>query len=392
MLWAGKMDLIIILPHRFECYGDIRANSFYSEAKKLFDKIILVLRIKEVGHNRKNILVNIRENVYVYPIPYYVGLKLFIKKSPLIIISLIRLILKYKNTARYLIRGGDITGILMAMFLNILNIPYAFSIIGDPDLVYTTENLGIKHVRLLRCFFVKGQRYLAKKAKVVSYVTKDYLQRKYPPSEDTIIYCFSDVFIPKKYILGEPRTYNNKTSNYWILLFVGSLEQKYKGLHVLMEALKICKTKGIEFKLLVAGDGKYKAEYTELMIELGLSSDIEFLGYIGDFEGIINVLDQSDIFILPSLTEGLPRALIEAMARGLPCIGTNVGGVPELLAKEDIVEPGDRSELANKIIEIVGNRERLNGMSARNLLRAMYYSNERLSSIRREFYKVIMDM
>jgi glycosyltransferase involved in cell wall biosynthesis len=100
-------------------------------------------------------------------------------------------------------------------------------------------------------------------------------------------------------------------------------------------------------------------------------------------------LDQADLFILASYQEGLPRAMIEAMARALPCIGSTVGGIPELLAPEDIVPPGDVAALSAKIREVVTNPERMARMSARNLEKAKEYTNEILRERQIAFYNYV---
>ncbi len=98
-------------------------------------------------------------------------------------------------------------------------------------------------------------------------------------------------------------------------------------------------------------------------------------------------LDRADLFVLPSHQEGLPRAAIEAMARGLPCVGSTVGGFPELLPAEDLVPPGDAAALARKLREVVTDPDRLDRMAARNLGAAREYREDVLRPRRTAFYE-----
>jgi glycosyltransferase involved in cell wall biosynthesis len=83
--------------------------------------------------------------------------------------------------------------------------------------------------------------------------------------------------------------------------------------------------------------------------------------------------------------------MIEAMARALPCIGSTVGGIPELLSPEDMVPPGDVASLARKIREVVTSPERMVRMSARNLEKAKEYKEEVLCERRILFYRCVRD-
>jgi glycosyltransferase involved in cell wall biosynthesis len=83
--------------------------------------------------------------------------------------------------------------------------------------------------------------------------------------------------------------------------------------------------------------------------------------------------------------------MIEAMARALPCVGSTVGGIPELLPREDMVPPGDADALARKIIEIVSDPQRMQRMSARNLARAGDFQEEVLRERRLEFYRYVRE-
>ena len=97
-------------------------------------------------------------------------------------------------------------------------------------------------------------------------------------------------------------------------------------------------------------------------------------------------LDAADLFVMPSRTEGLPKAMIEAMARGLPCIGSRVGGIPELLEEEEMFRPDDPGNLAAKIAEVLGDPARMARLSRRNLEVARRYTADVLRTRRNEFY------
>jgi len=122
-----------------------------------------------------------------------------------------------------------------------------------------------------------------------------------------------------------------------------------------------------------------------------LSDQVKFLGKLPAGDPVRAQLDKADIFVLPSKTEGLPRALIEAMARGLPCIGSTVGGIPELLPLADMVPPGDADALANKIREVATDHTRMAEMSARNLAQASRYHEKVLHKQRIQFYQYVKE-
>jgi len=87
-----------------------------------------------------------------------------------------------------------------------------------------------------------------------------------------------------------------------------------------------------------------------------------------------------------------PAILIVAIARSLPCIGSTVGGIPELLQPEDLVPPGDVTALASKIREVASNPECMAQMSARNLEKAKDYTDQVLCEQRNEFYRYVREM
>jgi hypothetical protein len=98
-------------------------------------------------------------------------------------------------------------------------------------------------------------------------------------------------------------------------------------------------------------------------------------------------LARADLFVLPSKTEGLPRVIIEAMSVALPCLGTTVGGTPELLPAENMVPAGDAAVLAAKITEVVSTPGRMNVMSVWSVQMAPRYAASVLTQRRTALYR-----
>ena len=121
-----------------------------------------------------------------------------------------------------------------------------------------------------------------------------------------------------------------------------------KGISYLIRAMTYVK----DGSLVIIGDGPERRKLELLSRRMELSDRVFFTGWIGDRSRILNHLRQATVFVLPSLSEGLPRVLIEAMACGLPVVATNVGGVPEVIVDGVnglLVPPRDAKALAEAI-------------------------------------------
>jgi glycosyltransferase involved in cell wall biosynthesis len=160
----------------------------------------------------------------------------------------------------------------------------------------------------------------------------------------------------------------------------------YKRQDVLIKACALCVQRGLDLRLVLVGDGKMRKHLEELAREIGMTSRTTFSGQLSREGQITDALDKADLFVLPSRTEGLPRAMIEAMARGLPCIGSDVGGIPELISASSLAPPDDVPALAAKIQEVLTSPGRLQQMSKENLDRVPEYSEDVLRDRRKAFY------
>ena len=122
-----------------------------------------------------------------------------------------------------------------------------------------------------------------------------------------------------------------------------------KGHRFLIEALASQPLSGMSWYLVIVGDGPMLETLRALVIELALTEKVTFLGQRDD---IANILAELEVFILPSLNEGLPMALLEAMASEKAIISTRVGDIPSLVSDEHLgllVEPAESLSLARAI-------------------------------------------
>ena len=141
----------------------------------------------------------------------------------------------------------------------------------------------------------------------------------------------------------------------------------YKGHNFLVSAFEKVKSEIPSAQLVLVGEGPLKEDAQRQAAAAGLKQSVHFLGQRNDVPELLTAMD---VFVLPSIgSEGMPRVLLEAMAVGVPCIGTNVGGTPELLPNSDIgylVPPRDADALAEAMITLANTPEqKLKGLIER---------------------------
>ncbi len=137
-------------------------------------------------------------------------------------------------------------------------------------------------------------------------------------------------------------------------IIIGNIGEftKNKGQEYLIKAAERLKIKKLKFKILIIGWGEKKSELESQIFNLGLGNDV-FL--VDGLTPATLHLKAFDLFILPSLKEGLPYTILEAGLANLPVIATRTGGIPEII-DENLVMPGNSDELAQKIEEVLNNK------------------------------------
>jgi len=172
--------------------------------------------------------------------------------------------------------------------------------------------------------------------------------------------------------------------SFFYLCFAGSLVKR-KGVRELVAAFTGIDRQDI--RMLILGDGP---EAVSLRAMAEGDSRVEFLGFRDNASEYIKA---SDLFVLPSLYEGLPNAIIEAMAVGTPVLSTYISGIPELIehgVSGCLVPPSDVDALRSAMVELTGDRETLKKYSAESLKLSGYFSLERMATDYEEFHESLI--
>lgn len=173
-----------------------------------------------------------------------------------------------------------------------------------------------------------------------------------------------------------------------VIVFVGRLHP-IKGLGYLVRAMKLVKERNKDAVLVMVGGGEEKGRLEKLAADLGLLEDIRFVDSVAS-EEVPRFLMASDVFVLPSMSEGFPNVILEAMACGLPIVATRVGGLPEII--EDgknglLVEPGNPEQIAGSILQLLGDDRVREKISENNREKVKNYDWERVIDKLEEIYR-----
>jgi len=158
---------------------------------------------------------------------------------------------------------------------------------------------------------------------------------------------------------------NHRISSDPIKIGTVSHLSREKGLKHLIEAAALIPDVKDRAQFIIVGDGNCRTELQEFVREKELESCFQFLGFRTDSQIL---LKDFDLFVLPSLSEGLSSAIMEAMASALPVIGSEVGGIPELVKNGYnglLIPPADPEKLARAIQHLVENPKILKQMGTR---------------------------
>lgn len=366
--------------------GNYYAPSIYSHAflqryLAVFEEVRFLGKARPLreADKTKCLLVS-GEGVEITELPWYQGMGQMILKMP-------ELLPAYRKASEgcgcCIYRIAQVESFLAYLFRR-RRIPYAVEMVNDPDSWSAMPGLVRK---------VSGRmsRKMIRHAIGASFVTEKLLQQRYAGGRKRKGYfeaSYSSVELEQSDIAAEPIRWQS-AETFRIVHVANAISNDMKGHKTLINVAKRLADAGCRFEVIFIGHGDLTEEYREYAASLGLEKSVRFIGMISGKKSLLDKLRECHMMVFPSKSEGLPRTLIEAMAVGLPCLSTPVGGIPELIDSRYLFDPEDSKGFADEILRLVQTPQELLEMSLRNLRKAREFNKADLGTKRTRFYGML---
>jgi glycosyltransferase involved in cell wall biosynthesis len=254
---------------------------------------------------------------------------------------------------------------------------------------------GIPHISTCHGFFKKrfsrkifpcwGQKVIA-----ISEQVKEHLIKDFKVEEKNIVVIHNGIDVRKYRVQStEYRVQKKRDLGLSAGPVVGIVARlsDVKGHIYLIEAMKIVLNTLPNTQLLIVGEGKMKEELKNRVNSGGIQKNVFFIPAVTDTKDVLQVMD---LFIMPSLKEGLGLALMEAMALGLAVVGSDVGGIRSLIQDGInglLAKPADSQDIARAILELLqdNNKRDTLGKEAQNFI-CRNFSQEKMVAQTEEVY------
>ena len=297
-----------------------------------------------------------------------------------------RAFFQLRRTHSFILRAPGLLPLFLGLLCSLTKNKYSLEVVAEPADVFSKDSFGHPLRPVIKFIFVLGLRFLCRNAFAVSYVTESFLQKRYPPGVFSFCTHYSSIDLSPSFFTAKRRASLNK--KYPVLVNCAMMQKRIKGQDIFLKTIFLLKQNGLLANGILIGSGDHLTFFKDLSKNLQIQRQIRFVGLLPSGSRISRIMDQADFYISPSRQEGLPRSVIEAMARGLPCLASNVGGTSELLPEPFLLDHNPAS-YAQKIIQLWSRKKQLTLIGARNRRFAKGYLISRLSKKRTAFYKFV---
>ena len=351
-------------------------STLFNRYLSVFDKVRVVVRTKYVSSEEElgAYCEPIDPNIEIVPICFFQG--------PMQLLQSIRTIKEQLSRVTdgcdaCIVRLPSSLAFMVHQIAKKRNMPIGIEVVANPK---ELSQSGSLLSRLCWKYLHYKLKSACATADVVSYVTEYTLQKIYPAKKaDSYTTHYSSVELPLEYFTS----YRSGLKNGSIILchVAHPINNMSKGHDVFIEVIKKLRDSGYNVIGKIVGEGIFSTYYKEYAVSLGIEEYVDFMGFL-NAQQLHQLYIESNIMLFPTLTEGLPRVVIEAMATGLPCLSTPVGGIPELLSEKDMFCPKDVDGFVQRIIELVSDGNVYETLSKTNFEKARRFSSSVLSSRR----------
>lgn len=350
VLFVTEARLIELPTGEIVSPDGVNGDQQWADYCRVIKNLRLAARVEPVSSHRD---VNGRVTIpRVMQVRHYSGLKGLIPALPGVVRNLDRAV---RDCDLLVVRVPGLLGYIAVGIARVRGVPFASELVGDPaDVLRALYGTSLP-VSLAAETAAWMLRRVARGSRAVRYVTHRVLQEKYPAREGAPVVAFGNVILED----GAFATRNRcpEPGGRLRLLVIGSQNTTYKGHDVAMKVVQALRPER-DVTLTVIGGGTLHGHYRELAVTLGVDDVVEFKGHVTDRQAVWAAIDEADVLLMPSRTEGLPRVVNEAHARSLPVIGTAVGGIPEMLPENLLVPVDDIDGFVRCIRALVDDPDR----------------------------------
>ncbi len=359
-------------------YYEFAYRGLYERYSYLADEITFLIRTKPVDNNRK--YTKVPKQINIISVPEFKNIRCLknIKYAKKIIEKTI------KETDYVVFRLQSSIAYFGLKYAKKYNKPYIIESVGCPFDSYWNHSLFGK---IVAPFSYLSNKKAIKEGKYIYYVTSEFLQKRYP-TKGISVSC-SNVVLPNtddSVLENRLNKIKNMKNRSIVLGTAAAIDVRYKGQEYVIKAIAQLNKEGYDFVYKLAGGftGQKNDTYlADLIKKYKVEDKVIFMGSLSA-DKMNEYYDSLDIYIQPSKQEGLPRAVIEAMSRACPCIGTNIAGIPELI-RHDLLFPKGNYKSVVKILKYILCCD-LSEISKENFEKSKQYEIVKLTERRNDFY------
>lgn len=392
------MTLLIIQEQHFTklSNGEVWVNEtsnikFWDRYLEVFDKLIVCARVERRNdNNSEGLMRSDREEVTFVEMPNFRGVKGLLKN--------IRSIQKQIKHAislsdRIIFRAPSPISLVAYPLIKNSSKPFALELMNNPITQFSKKSMNSALQPLIQRYVTKQTIDMCLKANGVSYVTEHTLQTLFPcrailskdVDSDYFTSHYSTIRLDEddycfKY-MGE------ELPKPLIMINGGKMNDNRKGQDLLIRCVRKLRDAGYDVQLRLMGTGVLERQFRNLAVEEGVDEFVSFEGWKAGYKVVQQILQEGHLFVFPSLGEGLPRSVIEAMANGLLIVASDVDGTIELLPDSLMVHDYNINSFTTKLKEVFDNWSLFVKMRKQLYEKSKEYENSILSVRRRLFYE-----
>ncbi|MDO9551556.1 glycosyltransferase family 4 protein [Rhodonellum sp.] len=351
--------------------GDAQRQRYLS----LGDSITYIMRLKVISDseiNKYSLIKN--ENFSFIEIPNFLSiLKLSYKRNAIKIIKD-----GVDNHDIIVARLPSAAGAIAVAYAKSINKPILIELVACVyDALWNYDWRG----KLLANYKLKKYQAILKDASHVIYVTTEFLQKRYPTKgksigcSDVVLKDIDTTVLKKRLLKIE------NIQEPLVLGTVAAIDVPYKGQADVINVIAKSNKKTLIYKIVGQGNSN---KLQNLVDQNQLQSEVQILGSLSH-DQVFGFIDDIDLYIQPSKQEGLPRAVIEAMSRACPVVGSNIAGIPELINEAALFEAGNLDDIKNVLTQI--DKNILSQWAVENFKKAVEFKRETLDGKRKQFYE-----